>query len=58
MPKTLKQARDEGDLESFIKEHENDPEGDLDKLEKAIKRPVQGSASEAQKTSPPASSDD
>lgn len=37
MPKSLKDARNEGDLESFIKEHEKDEPGDLDKLEKAIR---------------------
>ena len=39
MPKkTLKKAIEENDLESFIKEHENDPEGDLDKVEEVIRR--------------------
>ncbi len=37
MPKSLKDARNEGDLESFIKEHEKDALGDLDKLEKTIR---------------------
>ena len=38
MPKSLKDARNEGDLESFIKEHEKDAPGDLDKLEKTIRQ--------------------
>ena len=60
MPKSLKDARNEGDLESFIKEHEKDAPGDLDKLEKTIRQPspTPGSASKARKTSPKASSDD
>lgn len=53
----LKTAR-KGKLEDFIKEHESDPEGDLDKLDKFIKRPVQGTASTNPKASSPASSDD
>lgn len=36
--KTLRDALTEGDLESFIKEHEDDPEGDLDKVEEVIRR--------------------
>jgi len=60
MPKSLKTARNEGDLEGFIKEHEKDAPGDLDKVEGVIKRSAQapGSASKARKTSRKASSDD
>lgn len=60
MPKSLKDARKEGDLEGFIKEHEKDERGDLDKLEKAIRQPSQApeTASKARKTSPKASSGD
>lgn len=60
MPKSLKDARNEGDIEGFIKEHEKDAPGDLDKLEHAIKKPVsdQGSGSKAPKASRPASSAD
>lgn len=60
MPKSLKDARKEGDIESFIKEHEKDARGDLEKLEKVIRQPTQApeSASKAPKTSPKASSDD
>ena len=34
----LKKAREKGKIEDFIKEHEADPEGDLDKLDEVIKR--------------------
>lgn len=54
--KTLDHARKTGDLESFIREHEADPEGDLDKLDQAIARPVQGSGSATPKASKKASS--
>lgn len=37
--KTLDHARKTGDLEKFIKEHEDDEAGDLDKLDKALKTP-------------------
>ncbi len=50
----LKQTRENGDLEPFIKEHETDPEGDLDKLDAVIKRPTQGNG----KATRPASSQD
>lgn len=49
----LREARKQG-LEDFIKEHEADPEGDLDKLDAVIKRPTQGSG----KATRPASSQD
>lgn len=39
----LKKAREKGKIEDFIKEHEADPDGDLDKLDALIKKPVQGS---------------
>ena len=47
-----------GDLEAFIKEHEADPDGDLDKLDALIKRPTQGSEKATRPASPEASSDD
>ncbi|SMX36806.1 hypothetical protein OCA8868_01112 [Octadecabacter ascidiaceicola] len=53
----LKTAR-KGKIEEFIKEHEADPDGDLDKLDALIKRPTQGSEKATQPTSIPASSDD
>tara|TARA_R100000935_G_C2830693_1_gene164860 strand:- start:64 stop:189 length:126 start_codon:yes stop_codon:yes gene_type:complete len=37
----LKRAR-KGKVEDFIKEHEADPDGDLDKLDALIERPVLG----------------
>lgn len=58
MGKTLKQVREAGQLEDFIKEHESDPDGDLDKLDAALKRPAQGTASKARSTSSQDASDD
>lgn len=58
MPKTLREAREADDLELFIKEHEQDNPGDLDKLEEVIRRSIQESGSEAPPASPEASSDD
>lgn len=54
----LKKARQKGKIEDFIKEHEADPEGDLDKLDAVIKRPVQESGSEVPKASSQDASDD
>ena len=53
----LKQARN-GKIEDFIKEHEADPDGDLDKLDALIKRPAQESEKATRPASPQASSDD
>lgn len=53
----LKSARGRN-LEAFIKEHESDPEGDLDKLDALIKRPTQGSGKATRSASPQESSDD
>jgi hypothetical protein len=53
----LKQAR-KGKLDKFIKEHEANPDGDLDKLDALIKRPVRGTGKEAPKASSPDASDD
>lgn len=39
----LKLARQKGKTDEFIKEHEADPDGDLDKLDALIKRSTQGS---------------
>lgn len=55
---TLKQAQKTGKIEEFIKEHETDPDGDLDKLDAVIKRPVQGSEKAARSASPQDASDD
>ena len=53
----LKQAR-KGSLEDFIKEHESDPDGDLDKLDAIISRPTQESEKATRPASPQGSSDD
>ena len=50
----LKKAREAGRLKDFIKEHEADPDGDLDKLDAVLKRPTQ----ESGKATRPASSQD
>ena len=55
---TLKQSRDQGDLEVFIKVHENDPKGDIEAIDKMIKASTQESASKAQKASSQDASDD
>jgi len=55
--KNLKQAR-KGKIEDFIKEHEADPDGDIDKLDALIKRPVQGSEKATRKASHQESSGD
>lgn len=55
--KTLKECQN-GKIEEFIAEHEADPDGDLDKLDAVIKRPVQESAKATRPASPQASSDD
>ena len=57
MPRNLKQAR-KGKIEDFIKEHEADPEGDLDKLDAVIKRPTQGNEKATHPTSSQDASDD
>ena len=54
---TLKEARKQG-LEAFMREHEVDPEGDLDKLDAFIKRPVQENEKATREASTQASSDD
>lgn len=51
-------AAHRNNLEDFIKEHEADPDGDLDKLDALIKRPTQGSEKATHPASPQASSDD
>lgn len=54
----LKNARETGEIDDFIKEHEADPEGDLDKLDEVIKRPVQESGKATRPASSEASDDD
>jgi hypothetical protein len=60
--KTLQHARETGDLEAFIQEHEKDDAGDLDKLDAVlkeatgVKRQARGSAKATRKASSKASS--
>lgn len=54
----LKAARDNRQIEDFIAEHKEDPDGDLDKLDALIKRPVQGSAKAVPKASSRGEGDD
>jgi hypothetical protein len=54
---SLKEAL-KGKIENFIKEHEADPDGDLDKLDALIKRLAQGSGKATRPALPQASSDD
>lgn len=51
---TLREARKTGKIERFIKEHEKDEPGDLDKLDAALKRPSR----ETEKSTPAASTPD
>ena len=54
----LKKVRQNGKIEDFIKEHESDPEGDLDKLDAVIKRPTRGTEKATRSTSSQADRDD
>ena len=54
---TLKETR-KGKIDDFIKEHEADPNGDLDKLDAFLKSPVQESEKATRPASSRASSDD
>ena len=55
---TLKEARRKGKLDQFIREHEKDAPGDLDKLDAAIKRPASGAEKSDQEASKPDAGDD
>jgi len=55
---SLKEAREQGKLEEFIRAHENDATGDLDKLDAALKRPSRESVKATRKASSQGSSDD
>lgn len=55
---TLRKALKEGKLEKFIREHENDDPGDMDKLDKALKRPVSEKSKAAPKSSSQGTRDD
>jgi hypothetical protein len=52
--KTLEHARQKGDLEPFVKDHERDAAGDMDKLDAFLKqatdkkRPARGGKTKAQ----------
>jgi len=54
---TLREAR-KGKLDKFIKEHESDPDGDLEKLDAVIRRSAQESGKAVPKASSQASGDD
>lgn len=54
----LKKARQKGKIDDFIKEHEADPDGDLDKLDEVLKRPVLESGKATRPASRQESSDD
>lgn len=54
---TLREAR-KGEIKDFVKEHEADSEGDLDKLDALIRRPVRETAKATPKASSQDASDD
>lgn len=37
MMTTLKQARESGEIDRFVKEHERDPKGDADQVNRTLK---------------------
>ena len=55
---TLREAKKAGKLEQFIREHEKDAPGDMDKLDASIARPSAGTAKPGQEASKPDSGDD
>lgn len=57
-PKNLRAALEANDLESFIKEHENDPLGDIDKVEAVIQRSALDMSLPVHQTSDEEPSDD
>lgn len=56
--KNLKEAREKGKLEDFIKEHEADPPGDLDRMNELMKRPIRESGKAVRRASSQDASDD
>lgn len=50
--RNLKSAR-KSDLEAFIREHERDDPGDMDKLDAALKRPASQKSSATREASKP-----
>lgn len=57
---SLMEARKKGQnaLEKFIREHEKDDAGDMEKLDKALNRPASDKTKQAPKTSSQVDSDD
>lgn len=51
----LKEAREKGKMEEFIKEREEDAPGDKERLEKTIDSFSRGKSKSTPKTSPPGS---
>jgi len=58
MPITLKKAIKQKKIERFIQQHDVDENGDLDKLDKALKRPASQKSKEAPKASSQRNRDD
>ena len=54
---TLRDARQKGKIDQFIKEHEVVPPGDMDKLDAAISRPAKETEKEGREASKPGSGD-
>lgn len=54
----LKKAREKGKIDDFIKDHEADQKGDLDKLDALIKHQNQGIGKAIPKASSRGASDD
>lgn len=57
-PISLRKALKTGKLDRFIRDHEADKPGDLEKLDKALKRPASQKSKEAPKASSKRGSDD
>jgi hypothetical protein len=55
---TLKKALKDGNIETFIQEHEKDAPGDADKLNAALKKPASQKTKEVPKASSRHGSDD
>lgn len=55
---SLRDARKKGQLDKFVHEHEKDASGDVEKLDKALKRPASQKSKEAPKASSRHGSDD
>jgi hypothetical protein len=55
---TLRKALKDGKLKQFIREHEKDAPGDMDKLDSALKRPASEKSKAAPKSSSREQSDD